>query len=199
MNVKGRRARQSAATRGAIVAAARRLFAEHGYAGVATEEIVREAGVTRGALYHHFRDKKDLFRAVYEAIEQQNAERIAKAALAETGPWEQQQAAVGAFLDTCLEPDVQRIALVDAPSVLGLEDWREIEARYGLALVRAGLQAVIEADLIEDQPVDPLAHLIFGALVEAGLLIARSDDRRAARVEVAESIDNLLSGLRIGD
>lgn len=193
---QSRRAEQSEATRGDLIRVARRLFAERGFAGVAAEEIVQEAGVTRGALYHHFRDKRDLFRAVYEAIERETAERIAAKALTEEDPWQQQRAAVGAFLDSCLERDVQQIALVDAPSVLGQAAWREIEAQYGLALVRAGLGTVMEAGLIERQPLEPLTHLIFGALIEAGLLIARADDREAVREEVAASVDRLLDGLR---
>jgi AcrR family transcriptional regulator len=197
MNVKSRKAEQSEATQAALIAAARELFASTGYAAVPTEEIVQRAGVTRGALYHHFRDKQDLFRAVVEKLEQETVERIAAAALTESDPWQQQQTALAAFLDVCLEPDVQQIILTDAPSVLGLEAWREIEAKYGLALVRAGLQLVMEAGLIAEQPLDPLAHLILGALGEAGLVIARAEDPKAARAEVGASVERLLDGLRI--
>jgi AcrR family transcriptional regulator len=196
MNVKGRKAEQSEATRNALVEISIELFAERGYAAVPTEEIVRRAGVTRGALYHHFKDKKDLFAAVVERVEQQVLERIAAAAAGEADPWEQQRVAVGAFLDVCLEPAVQQVLLVDAPSVLGIEAWREVEARYGLALVRAGLENVMRVGLIERQPVEPLAHLLLGALTEGGLLIARSSDRVAARKEVGDSLDRILRGLR---
>jgi AcrR family transcriptional regulator len=203
MNVKegaspapGRQTERSDATRGALLAAARELFTEQGYSSVSTEEIVRAAGVTRGALYHHFRDKQDLFRAVFEVIEQEMAERVATAALAETDPWAQQRLATGAFLDNCLDPAVQRIALTDAPSVLGLAEWREIEERYGLALIQAAVQNLMDQDLIERQPVEPLAHLMLGAFTEAGLLIARAADREAARAEVGESIERLMQGLR---
>jgi AcrR family transcriptional regulator len=188
---------QAEATQTALLDAARDLFAARGYAAVPTEEIVQRAGVTRGALYHHFRDKQDLFRAVVEKLEQETVEKIASAAFSEADPWLQQQTALGAFLDVCLEPDVQRIILTDAPSVLGLEAWREIEAKYGLALVRAGLQLVMEAGLIAEQPLDPLAHLLLGALSEAGLVIARAEDPKAARVEVGASVERLLDGLRI--
>src|SRR4051794_23548999 len=193
MNVKAER---SELTRAALLAAARELFTERGYAVVSTEEVVRRAGVTRGALYHHFRDKQDLFRAVFEALEQEMAERVASAAVSEADPWERQRLATGAFLDNCLDPAVQRIALTDAPSVLGLETWREIEERYGLALVQMALEQLIEAGLIEPQPVAPLAHLMLGAFTEAGLLIARAEDRVAARAEVGESIERLMDGLR---
>jgi AcrR family transcriptional regulator len=191
------KAAQSEATRRVLLKVARELFARRGYAGVSTEEIVKKAGVTRGALYHHFGGKQDLFRAVFEQLEQEVAEKIAGTALAQEDPWEQQLAAMGAFLDACLEPAVQRIALVDAPSVLGLAAWREIEETYGLALVRMGLQSVMEAGLIEEQPLEPLAHLVLGAMTEAGLLIARAEDRKAARAEVGQSVERLLAGLRV--
>src|SRR5919109_372618 len=193
MNVK---ARQSEATRARLVRVARDLFARRGYNDVATEEIVRRAGVTRGALYHHFRDKRDLFQAVVEEIEQEVMYKVAETALAEGDPWEQQSAAIGAYLDVCLEPAVQRIVLTDAPSVLGLAAWREIEAKYGFALVQAGLQSLIDASYMEPQPVEPLAHLLLGALTEGGLMIARADDREAARREVGEGLDRIMQGLR---
>ena len=107
------------------------------------------------------------------------AERVAAAAVTETDAWERQRLATGAFLDNCLDPAVQRIALTDAPSVLGLAAWREIEERYGLALVQMALENLIEEDLIEPQPVEPLAHLMLGAFTEAGLMIARAEDRAA--------------------
>jgi AcrR family transcriptional regulator len=197
MNVKSRKAEQSEATRNALIDAARGLFSERGYAAVPTEEIVQAAGVTRGALYHHFRDKQDLFTAVVERLEEEVLQRVASAAMGEQDPWQQQVIAVGAFLDCCLDPAVQRVILTDAPSVLGLAAWREIEARYGFALVRAGLQAMVEAGLVEDQPLDPLAHMLLGAMQEAGLLIAHADDPEAARREVGDSLVRLLQGLRV--
>jgi AcrR family transcriptional regulator len=190
------KAQQSEATRRKLVRVGRDMFARSGFADVPTEEIVRRAGVTRGALYHHFRDKRDLFAAVVEQVEEEVMERVATAALAETDPWEQQRAAIEAYLDVCLEPAVQRIVLVDAPSVLGVAAWREIEARYGLGVVTAGLQSVMEAGYIEEQPVEPLAHLMLGALTEGGLMIARAEDREAARRAVGDAIDRILGGLR---
>src|SRR3954447_15324118 len=190
------RVQQSEATRRKLLRVGRDLFTRNGFSDVPTEEIVRRAGVTRGALYHHFRDKRDLFAAVVEQVEQEVLERVAAVALSEEDAWERQRAAIGAYLDVCLEPAVQRIVLTDAPSVLGLAAWREIEAKYGLALVRAGLQSVIEAGYIEEQPVEPLAHLFLGALTEGGLVIARADDREAARREVGDSLERILRGMR---
>jgi AcrR family transcriptional regulator len=190
------KAQQSEATRRKLLRVGRDLFARRGFNDVPTEEIVRRAGVTRGALYHHFRDKRDLFAAVVEQLEQEVSERVAQAALTKSDAWEQQRAAIDVYLDVCLEPAVQRILLTDAPSVRGLAAWREIEARYGLGLVSAGLGAVMEAGFIDEQPIEPLAHLLLGALTEGGLLIARSEDRERARREVGEGVDRILEGLR---
>ncbi|HEX9966309.1 MAG TPA: helix-turn-helix domain-containing protein, partial [Solirubrobacterales bacterium] len=174
MNVKRTQRERSQATRGALVAAARRLFAERGYAGVGTEEIVRAAGVTRGALYHHFADKRDLFEAVYEQLEADLTERIASGALAANAdsPLAAMRAGAAMFLRACTEPEAQQIALLDGPAVLGWDRWREIGAEHGLGLIEATLRAAIEADAIPRQPVRPLAHVLMGALDEAALLVA---------------------------
>jgi len=192
MNVK---AQQSEATRRELLAAARRLFADRGYGGVGTEEIVRAAGVTRGALYHHFSGKQDLFRAVYEEIEQELVEQIAAVAVEAANPVDALRKGARAWLDACEQPDVQRIALLDAPSVLGWEEWREIGMRYGFGLVEGTLQAAVDAGLLEPQPVRPLAHLIVGAVDEAALVIARADDGGRTRREVGESVDRFLDRL----
>jgi AcrR family transcriptional regulator len=194
MNVKAER---SKATRAALVAAARSLFAERGYAGVATEEIVQRAGVTRGALYHQFTDKEDLLRAVLHDLARELAEASATAALKETDQWRQILAAVEAFLDACTDPAVQQIMMTDAPSVLGWDEWREIDTQYGLGLVKASLENAMETGLIARQPVDPLAHLVVGALDEAAMYIARAPDAGTARREMGESIERMLAGLRI--
>jgi AcrR family transcriptional regulator len=186
---------QSEATRGALLAAARELFAEHGYGGVGTEEIVRAAGVTRGALYHHFEGKKDLFRAVYEDIERELVEQIATVAVSASDPVDALRAGARAWLDACEEPAVQQIALLDAPSVLGWEEWREIGMRYGFGLVQGTLQAAMDAGLLDPGPVKPLAHLIVGAIDEAALVVARADDDGETRAEVGEAVERFLDHL----
>jgi AcrR family transcriptional regulator len=188
---------RSAATREALIAAARELFAERGYAAVGTEEIVRKAGLTRGALYHHFAGKRELFEAVYETIEGEVTERIAADALVgASDPLEALRAGARAFLDHCLEPEVQRIVLIDAPAVLGWERWREIGARYGLGLIEAALQAAIDAGEITPAPVKPLAHVLLGALDEAAMAVARADDPAAASDEMDVVLGSMLDGLR---
>lgn len=198
MEGRTRKAEQTEATRSALVAVARELFAKRGYAGVGTEEIVQQARVTRGALYHHFRDKKDLFRTVHEQLESELAETIARR-LAD-GPSDDPVAllrtGVRAFLDQCMDPALARIALVDAPSVLGWQEWRRVDEKYGLGLVMAGLEGAMAAGAIREQPVKLLAHLILGALSEAGMLIANADDPKAARTAVEPPLLALLEGLR---
>jgi AcrR family transcriptional regulator len=209
MNVKGARksvrpeaagrrtqAERSEATQATLIATARRLFAERGYAGIGTEELVRASGVTRGALYHHFDGKADLFRAVFEQIERELAERLATEALSREDPWQGLLAALEMFLDVCVEPEVQRIALLDAPSVLGWDAWREVEARHGLGLIRLALQNLIDEGAIEAQPVEPLAHAILGTLIEAGLYVARADQVEAARAQMGAVLHRMLEGLR---
>lgn len=200
MNVKRTQAERSEATRDALIAAARALFAERGYAAVGTEEIVRAAGVTRGALYHHFDGKRDLFEAVYERIEVELAQRIAGGALdaGATAPLEAMRAGAEMFLLAATEPETQRIVLIDGPSVLGWDRWREIATEHGLGLIEATLQAAIEAGAIAEQPVRPLAYVLMGALDEAAMLVARAEDPERMRAEVGRTLDALLAGLSAG-
>ena len=186
---------RSEATRRRLVSAARGLFGARGYAEVGTEEIVRAAGVTRGALYHQFRDKADLFAAVAEEIEAEIAEGIADTAGAGADPVGALRIGARLFLDACAEPQVERIILLDAPAVLGSEAWRDLAGRYGLGLVQFGLQAAIDAGAIVPQPVVPLSHVLVGALNECALYVARAEDPAAAREQCVAVLDRILNGL----
>ena len=187
---------RSEATRAALIKAARPLFAARGYAAVGTEEIVRKAGLTRGALYHQFGGKRELFEAVYAQVEHELAGRIAAKALRASDPLEAIQIGIGMLLDACLEPDVQRIALLEAPAVLGWERFREIGAEAGLGLIEGTLEAAMEAGVISRQPPKALAHVVMGALDEAAMLVGRSEDPQRTRTEVAAVLGALLDGLR---
>jgi AcrR family transcriptional regulator len=191
------KAERSDATRSALIATARGLFAERGYAAVGTEEIVRATGVTRGALYYHFAGKMELFRAVYENVERELVEQIGASAVSSAGdPLQALHAGAQAFLDACENPAVQRIALLDAPAVLGWEQWRAIGLRYGFGLVEGTVQAAMDAGLIERQPVRPLAHLLLGAIDEGAMLVARANDGGKTREEVGSSVARFLEALR---
>lgn len=192
----GPKREQSRATQGRLLQAARQLFAERGFAGTATEDLVARAGVTRGALYHQYTDKKDLFRAVFEDVERELGERIAVAAASEASPWEMIRAGARALLDAGLEPAVRRIVLTDGPAVLGWEEWRRIDTQYAYGMVRGALEANVEAGNLPRQPIEPLAHLIIGALNEAGLAVAASRTPKVTRDEFLASIDGVLGALR---
>lgn len=192
---------RSAATKDALVHAARPLFAEHGFSGVGTEAIVRAAGVTRGAMYHQFADKTELFAAVFEAVEADVMTRVAAVVSAQeradeaADPIAMMELGANAWLDVCADPEVQRIVLIEAPSVLGWERWREIGMRYGVGLVEAMIAHAIEVGRLPAQPAKPLAHVIIGAIDEAALYVARADDPAAAREEMRFVVGRLLAAL----
>jgi AcrR family transcriptional regulator len=186
---------RSRAMRERLLGHARDLFATRGYAAVGTEEIVRAAGVTRGALYHQFRDKAALFEAVVEAAEAETTATIAAQAAGADDPLQALRLGARAFLAICADPRVERILMLDAPAVLGSERWREIRNEHGLGLVLGVLQAGMDAGAIVRQPVTPLAHMLLGALHEGALLVVHADDPSATRAEVEVVIDRLLDGL----
>ena len=187
---------QGEVTRELLVDVAVRLFSERGFASTSTSDIVEAAQVTRGALYHHFDRKEDLFEAAFEQVERSIADRIVVAAAKGTDPLDQLRLGTTAYLKSCNEPAVQRLVLTEGPSVLGSERWHELEQQYSFGLVVAAVRAGISAGLIRDQPVEPLAHLLFGAVVQAGHVIARSSTPRKTRDAMIAAIDGLLEDLR---
>jgi AcrR family transcriptional regulator len=191
-----RKAEQSRATRARLVVAARELFGDRGYAAVGTEQVVRAAGVTRGALYHQFADKRELFAAVLEAVQADLIAEATAATAATEGPLDALRSGLLAWLEATLRPEVQRIVLVDGPAVLGWPTWREVSERHGLGVVIAELQAGMDAGALAPQPVRPLAHVIMGALDEAALYVARAEDPDTARAETAAVLDRLVDSLR---
>jgi AcrR family transcriptional regulator len=201
MNVNPARrsqAERAESTRAALIAAARRLFTERGYDAVASEEIVRAAGVTRGALYHHFGGKPGLLDAAYGQLEAESTARVARVVLGSDlhSPLAAMKAGIQAFLDECAEPELRQIALHDAPAVLGWDRWREIGAANGLGLIEASLSAAIEAGEIRALPVKPMAHLLMGALDEAAMLVARSEEP-SSRAEVTSVLLTLLESFAV--
>src|SRR5438552_11290417 len=198
MRVKSR-SEQSQETREALLSAARDLFAERGYAATSTEDVVQRAGLTRGALYHQFRDKEDLFRAVYAEVEREFVDKIAAHMRQRIGAggnaWDEVREGAQAFLDVALDGDVQRIALLDGPAVLGRAAGGDV-ARLGLDLIHRGLLRSMERGLIEPQPLEPLARVLRAAITEAAMYIARSEDHASARADAGGTIDRLIRGLR---
>ena len=180
--------------------AARRLFTEKGFAGTGRDEIAAEAGVTRGALYHHFADKEALFRAVFEEIEAEVMAHSAEAAMAmpPEDPLGQLRAGSLAYLDIALDPAVQRVCLLDAPAVLSPAVRQEVLEASAVGLVREVLSAGMDTGAVRRQPLEPLTHLLLAALHEAALYVARSGDQAAARAEVGTTVEHLIDGLRPG-
>jgi len=191
-------AERAADTRETLIAAARSLFANPGFADVALETIVRDAGVTRGALYHHFADKTELFAAVFEQVEAEMAAGMAEAVAAagETDPIEVMRLGTRFWLDACADPEVQRIVLMDAPAVLGWVRWTEIGQRYNIGVVTSLLADAIETGRISPLPVEATALTMLGAVREATLYVARASNQREARKDAGVVMDRLIDSLR---
>jgi AcrR family transcriptional regulator len=190
-------AERTAATRALLINAARKLFADNGFANVSTQAIVAAAGVTRGALYHQFDDKADLFAAVYEEVERDLVADVAREIMdaQPVDPLEAMRTAARLFLDRCCEPAVQRIVLIDAPAVLGWDRWRAVGVKYGLGVIEGMLAHAIAEGAMPDQPLRPTAHVLLGALDEAALYMSRASDREQARRDMDTICDRLINGI----
>jgi AcrR family transcriptional regulator len=195
------RSEQVAQTRAALVAAGRELFGRTGYAATSVEDLASQARVTTGALYHHFPNKAALFEAVFEQVHMELLEASARAVggqqarPATTGSVDWFAAGFDAFLDQVLKPDVQQIIITDAPAVLGLARFTELDERYAFAAIVAGLRAGMQAGLLEVDDPETMARLLLGALTRAGMLIASSAEQAATRDAVSASMRSLLGSL----
>lgn len=188
---------RSERTRAQLVAAARELFVARGYAAVPVEDVVRRAGVTRGALYHQFPGGKDeLFVAVFDQVEEALITAIARALDDASDPLAALDAGIDLTLAAAIDPGVARLTILDAPAVMGWEAWRAASARYGLGLVRSVLSAAMDAGSIARTPVDPLAQILLAALQEAVVYVARAGDQAAAREQAQAALRRLVGGLR---
>jgi AcrR family transcriptional regulator len=188
---------RSAATKRALLSAARRLWGERGYAAASTPEIAEAAGVTRGAMYHQYANKTELFIAVLEAIETEVIERLTRDVIAAEPrtPAETLHITADAWLQIAVEPEIRQLMLLDAPSILGWAGFREISQRYGLGMTEQLLSAAIEAGQLRAQPTRPLATIVLAALDEAAMIIANAADPVRERQEVHTVIHDLIDGL----
>ena len=192
MDRPNRNVARGEATRGQLIAVATRLFAENGYEDTSIEAVLREAGVSRGSLYHHFASKEALFEAVAEDVETSIGAQTAGAATGLEGPVEALRAGFAAWIRLAGDPVVNRILLIDGPSVLGWERWRAMEERHALGLIRAVLQIIADQGRLRPELVGTLAHVLLASVNEVALLVARSDDKQAAMRDGADAIDELL-------
>ena len=195
MPVKRERAAQAETTRQTLLQTARRLFAQQGYAEVSTDEVVRRAKLTKGALYHHFADKLELYVAVIEDMERELVAAMDAAARKVTDPEHRLRAVCLAYLDACLDSSLARLLVLEAPVVLGWKAWCDLAHKYEVGVLERHLGELARAGRVRDEPLHALAHVLLGALNTAARVIATSPDPARARVQVEETIDRLLQGL----
>jgi AcrR family transcriptional regulator len=189
------RARQAAATRNLLIDVARKNFTEHGYAATSIDDVIQQAGVARGALYHHFPGKEALFRAVYETVEGEVVSRVLEVAAAQTSPWDAVRAGLSAFLDACLEPSFRRIVVLESVSVLQSQVMDVGIDPVELPMLRHVLEPLLGTARFGEMALDALAYVALGGLYGASLFIARAPDPAAARDEVDRVLDTLIGGL----
>jgi AcrR family transcriptional regulator len=191
----GKRVAQGRATRGQLIEVATSLFADHGYEGTSIEAVLAATGVSRGALYHHFAGKEALFTAVLEAVSDRVTAEVSEAISDCTDPVDALRTGALAFIDLAGDPVVQRIMLVDAPSVLGWERWRTMDEGRTVGAMRALLQAVSDEGRLPQELVVPFSHMILAALDEAAMVVARAPDSGAVAAESRQAVEELLNRL----
>jgi AcrR family transcriptional regulator len=196
VDVKSRREEYAETTRAAILDAATARFTADGFAGTTVDQVAEAARVTKGAVYHHFRDKAELLEAAFVQMEERLVVTVAAATEGIDDPWEEFARGVDAFLEACLEPGFRRIALEEAPAVLGWARWKDIEERYFLGLMVASLDGLARAGLIRVPPGDLTARMLLAAISEAGLAVAAADDPDEERTRVGVLVGQLVRGLR---
>jgi AcrR family transcriptional regulator len=190
-----KRVEQGQATRAALIGVATGLFAANGYDRTAIPAVLDAAGVSRGALYHHFASKEALFEAVLQAVEAQATLKVTRAAGGATDPLDGLRRGCAAYLAMCRDPVVRQISLIDAPAVVGWERWREIDEQHAFGLVKAAIAAIAADGRVKPELVDVMAHMVLAALLEVALLVARADQGRIAIRRGKEAIDELLTAL----
>jgi AcrR family transcriptional regulator len=202
MDTMGQRktqAERSEATRGELIRVARDLFTDPGYNETSLDVVAERAGVTKGALYHHFKNKRELFQAVFEQLELELCDLIVAAAgKAGTDVLAGLRAGVEAFLRAGVDdPAIQRVVLLDGPTVLGWETWKEIDERYGYGLTKATIELAMEAGVMHKRPAEPLAHLFLASLSEAAIQIARAEDQEQMKEEMSATLWALVDSLLV--
>ena len=200
MSVKSlsRKVLQAEATRESLEITARRLFGSQGYAETSLDAIAAEAGVTKGAVYHHFSDKEELFRRVFQTVKRELSSELARV-LPDPDPWTGILSACQRYLEIHTDPAVQRIVLLDARSVLSLDAWREVDSEWGAVMFRGAFRRAMNRGVMVPLPLNVLAMVVTGALMEACLIVANAKDPGAARVEALTVVEQLLEGLRVSD
>jgi AcrR family transcriptional regulator len=189
------RVEQGQATRAALIDVATELFATNGYEGTAIPAVLDAAGVSRGALYHHFESKEALFEAVLQSVEAEATLKVTRSARGATDPLDGLRRGCAAYLAMCRDPVVRRISLIDAPAVVGWERWREIDEQHSFGLIKAAIAAIAADRRVKPELIDVMAHMVLAALLEVALLVARADEGRLAIRRGQAAVDELLTAL----
>ncbi len=187
---------RSEATQGRIIAVARDIFAREGFAGASLAEIVKKASVTTGAIYHHYGDKRGLFKAVAESLEQEILDEVGKVP-PKSDPWEAFESGISATLEICARPDIQRIIFQEAPAVVGLAEWREIEVQYAFGVMRAAIGELSATGVIKEPDADITAQIILGAIIQAAHAVATANDHETALARAQVTVKRMIRALRI--
>ena len=188
---------RSETTRAAVISAARAIFAERGYDAASIDEITKRAGISKGALYHHYRDKTEILAAAYEDLERELTDHIATVASKHRDPIKSLRAGCHAFVDACADSATRRLALIDAPSGLGWQRWREIDAQHGFGLLQFGLQAAADAGRIRPDRIAIRAHFLLAVMMEGALLIGTADNPKTVSRDIAKLINEHIDGLLV--
>jgi AcrR family transcriptional regulator len=194
---KRTKAEQSAETRAMFISIARKLFASQTYANTSTEQILSATNVTRGALYHQFSDKADLLWAVCEQIQQEIVRDINAATEKAANSFDALIVGCDAFLEAVAKPDVQQILIIDAPAVLGWEEWNRLDREYGFGLLLKGVKQAIEDGHLKSQYEEAIAVMLNGAINEGVIWAARGENSGEKLAEVRSALHEILQGLRI--
>jgi AcrR family transcriptional regulator len=190
-------AERRAATIAVILEAARDLFARKGFDATTVDDVVAKAKTTKGGLYHHFASKEELFTAVLEGMQKALSERVARASATERDPLAAMLKGTRAFFEECLDPEIRRIVLLDGPRALGWDVWREIDAKYFGAMVSGALSVAMDQGLIAKRAVGPLTTIFLGAMTEAAMACARSEDPKRDMRAFLKEIERMISDLRV--
>lgn len=194
--MRSRRLDYSESTRQALVESAVELFTTNGYAGTSLDAIAKRARVTKGALYHHFSGKQALFEAAFDVVEQAAVARLAEVISGDGSAWQRAVRGVEVYIRSCLDPAYQRIVIHEGPVVMGWERWRETEDKLSYGLVKATIEALVEAGEIVELPIEVTARILFGALSAGATVIAGAADPTKAGAEVNKTIVTVMEGMR---
>lgn len=179
-----------------LIEIARAHFTEFGYANAALESIVQDANLTRGAVYHHFRNKKALFAFVLEEVQKEVAEKVEEAASKSDDLWQQLYLGCYAFIMAAIEAKNKRIMLLDGPAILGWEAWREMDSNHSMRLLRGQLEIMQDQGCIRSISLDAMTHFISGGLNELALWLANEASESYALKEITSLLHILLDGFK---